>query len=273
MQKDSVVLPQRRQLLLTAALLPMVAGLSACGSLVRAPVPGGLQVRDLGDMLHNWSEILREQVDEEGRVNFAAVAAKPEQLHRIVRFIESESPQSHPQRYASRDLQLVYHLNAYNALCMNAVIAAGIPYELNLLGRLTFFKLNDVIIGGRRMSLYDYENRIIRALGEPRIHFALNCMSVGCPRLPRQPFALETLNTQLETEARRFFSESRNLRVDHAAQTVFYSEILKFYTDDFLAVANSLADYASRYVDKPVPAAYATKFTPYDWKINRWPGT
>jgi hypothetical protein len=264
---------QRRQFLTSAALLPIVAGLSACGSLVRAPVPGGLQVRDLTDMLHNWADILREHVDAEGRVNFAAVAAQPAQLHRIVRFIESESPQSHPQRYPTRDIQLAYHLNAYNALCLNAVIAAGIPRDLNLLGRLRFFKLNDAIIGGQRISLYDYENRIIRLLGEPRIHFALNCMSVGCPRLPRVPFGVATMNAQLETEAQRFFAEARNLRVDHASQTVYYSEILKFYTDDFLAVASSLADYASRYVDKPVPAAYATRFTPYDWTINRWPNT
>lgn len=265
--------PQRRQLLFTLALMPVVTGLSACGSLVRAPVPGGLQVASLNEMLQDWSDILREHVDDQGRVNFAAVAARPEKLHRIIRFIEAQSPQSHPQLYATRDLQLVYHLNAYNALCLNAVIAVGIPRDLNLLGRLTFFKLNTVIIGGQRISLFDYENRIIRALGEPRIHFALNCMSVGCPRLPRVPFALATLNTQLETETRRFFSEARNLRVDHASQTVFYSEILKFYTDDFLAVAPSLADYASRYVDKPVPAAYSVKFTPYDWTINRWPGT
>lgn len=273
MLKDERIKPQRRQFVLTLSLLPVVTGLSACGSLVRAPVPGGLQVSSLDEMLQLWSEILREHVDEQGRVNFAAVAAKPERLYRIVRFIESESPQTHPQRYPSRDLQLAYHLNAYNALCLNAVIAAGIPRDLNLLGRLTFFKLNDAIIGGQRISLYDYENRIIRTLGEPRIHFALNCMSVGCPRLPREPFAVTTMNAQLETETRRFFSEARNLRVDHAAQTVFYSEILKFYTDDFLAVSASLADYASRYSDKPVPAAYATKFTPYDWTINRWPGT
>lgn len=261
-----------------AAWLPVVATLPACGSLVRAPQQslasfGGPPVRNLDDLLRVWGEVLGEHVDAEGRVNFAAAAAQPDKLHRIVRFIESEAPHTHPARYPTRELSLVYHLNAYNALSLHAVIAAGIPRELNLLGRLIFFKLNTVVIGGQAISLFDYENKIIRALNEPRIHFALNCMSVGCPRLPRIPFGMKALDAQLDAETRRFFAEERNLRVDASAQTVWFSEILKFYTDDFLAVAPSLAAYASRYSSRPVPETYAVKFTPYDWTINRWPGT
>jgi uncharacterized protein DUF547 len=45
------------------------------------------------------------------------------------------------------------------------------------------------IIGGRAMSLYAYESDIIRKLGEPRIHFALNCSALGCPILPSTPFS------------------------------------------------------------------------------------
>lgn len=251
----------------------MAAGLSACGSLVQAPVPGGLRVRNLDDMLKAWGDILAEHVDEQGRVNFAAVAAKPEKLHRIIRFIEAESPQTHPERYPTREEKLAYHLNAYNALSLYAVLAAGIPFELNLARRAQFFKFNKSVVGGQKISLYDYENSVIRALGEPRIHFALNCMSVGCPRLPRIPFGLRTLDAQLDAEARRFFAEERNLRIDTATQTVYFSEILKFYTGDFLAVAPSLAAYASRYTRQPVPDTLTVKFTPYDWTINRWPGT
>lgn len=266
-------LMDRRRLLLGGVALPLLAVLPGCGSLVRAPVTGGMQSRDLDGMLADWAEVLQAHVDDQGRVNFAAAAKDPTRLHRVARFIESQSPQTHPSLYPTRDLQLVYHLNAYNALSLNAVIDYGIPKQLDIVDRLRFFKLNKVIIGGQRISLYDYENNIIRALKEPRIHFALNCMSVGCPRLPRVPFALASLDRQLDTETRRFFSEERNLRVDDANRTVYFSEILKFYTSDFLAVASSLAAYASRYAAKPVPDGYAVAFTPYDWTINRWPNT
>ena len=262
----------KRRLLTAAVMLPLAALQSGCSSLIQAPVQGGLRAADFQEMLALWGQILNEHVDAQGRVNFKAVAANPAKLERVVRFIEAESPMSHPQRYDTQALKLAYHLNAYNALSLHAVIQAGIPKELDLLARLRFFKLNKSEIAGGALSLFDYENDIIRKLGEPRIHFALNCMSVGCPRLPRVVFAAASMDTQLEEEAYRFFSEERNLRVDDATKTVFYSEILKFYTSDFLAVAPSLAAYAGKYARKAIPENYAIKFTPYDWHINSWPG-
>jgi hypothetical protein len=263
----------RRQFLLASASLPVLLSLGACGSLVRAPGPGQDQVQNLDEMLRVWGEILSEHVDDQGRVNFAAAASNPTKLLRIVRFIESEAPHTDPDLYPTQELKLAYHLNAYNALSLYAVIAAGIPRELDLLARLRFFKLNTSVVGGQAISLFDYENKIIRKLKESRIHFALNCMSVGCPRLPRFPFTAANMNQQLHAETKRFFAESRNLRIDDAARTVYFSEILKFYTEDFLAEAPSLAAYATRYTSKPVPGNYAVKFTPYDWTINRWPNT
>jgi hypothetical protein len=261
----------KRRLISAFALLPWVAMQAGCSSLVQAPVSGGLRAADFSEMLVLWGEILNEHVDTEGRVNFRAVAANPFKLERVIRFIEAESPMSHPEKYSTKALKLAYHINAYNALSLHAVIQAGIPRELDLLARLRFFKLNKSEIAGGAMSLFDYENLVIRQLNEPRIHFALNCMSVGCPRLPRVVFSAATMDTQLEAETYRFFSETRNLRVDAASKTVFYSEILKFYTSDFLAVAPSLAAYASKYARKSIPADYATQFTPYDWHINAWP--
>jgi hypothetical protein len=70
------------------------------------------------------------------------------------------------------------------------------------------------------MTLYTYENRVIRAMGDERVHFALNCMSVGCPRLPRQPFLGAELDQQLDEARRFFFSELRNLQFDQRTRTV-----------------------------------------------------
>lgn len=105
------------------------------------------------------------------------------------------------------------------------------------------------------------------------MHVALNCMSVSCPRLPREPFLPERVDEQLEREAKRFFNESRNVQVDETNQILRLSEILKFYTADFLAVAPSLAIYVNRYREKLVPENYPVEFIPYDWTINRQPGT
>ncbi|MBT6273005.1 MAG: DUF547 domain-containing protein [Chromatiales bacterium] len=70
------------------------------------------------------------------------------------------------------------------------------------------------------MTLRSYENDIIRPLGDPRVHFALNCMSVGCPVLPRVAFEASTRDATLEQEARKFLAEDRNVHIDAQHKTV-----------------------------------------------------
>lgn len=121
------------------------------------------------------------------------------------------------------------------------------------------------------MSLYDYENKIIRKQGEELVHFALNCMSAGCPRLPRYPFPSENLQAELEKQANYFFSEERNLQIDNQKKLVRLSEILKFFTDDFLKKEPTLIGYVNKYVTTKIPQDYEVEFIPYDWTINAQP--
>ena len=147
--------------------------------------------------------------------------------------------------------------------------ATGIPRTLAGATKIKFFFLTRIRVGGEPWSLYSYENDVIRALHEPRVHFALNCMSVSCPRLPRVPFTGANLDAELDAAAREFFNDARNVRVDHASHTVHLSEILDFYTKDFLASAPSLLAYVNRYRAARVPEDYAVKFFAYDWTVNR----
>ena len=118
------------------------------------------------------------------------------------------------------------------------------------------------------MSLYAFENDIIRKLNDPRVHFALNCSAVSCPILPQLPFTASGLNNELDRETRQFFARPQNLRVDAATRTVYFNEILKFYTGDFTpAHAPSLIAYAQKYTQVEMPTDYTVAFTPYDWTI------
>ena len=192
-------------------------------------------------------------------------------LDRFVAYVYDTGPNRFPGLFPTGNHVLAFHLNAYNALAMHNVIESGNPTTLAGLKKVDFFYLRKVRVGGQAISLYDYENRVIRALGDARVHFALNCMSVGCPRLPREPFLPESLDTQLDREARRFFNDSRNVDVDDARAAIRLSEILAFYPEDFLARAPSLAAYVNRFRDAPVPAHYRIEFIPYDWTVNRQP--
>jgi hypothetical protein len=220
-----------------------------------------------------WARVLEKFVDSEGRVNFAAAAKDRADLDRFVAYVYDIGPKNQPQLFPTPQHVLAYHINAYNALAMHKVIETGIPQTLAGLKKVGFFYFGKVRVGGEDISLYDYENKVIRAIGNERIHVALNCMSVGCPRLPREPFLPETLNAQLERESKKFFNEARNVSVNDATQTVTISEILDFFTSDFLAKAPSLNVYVNKFRDVKVPENYKVQFNKYDWTINRQPGT
>ena len=251
-----------------ASLLAILL-LAGCASVSR---PVHSPTADIAPPYDAWARVLEKHVDEQGRINFAAVAKDRADLDRFVAYVYDVGPNNQPQRFPTPEHVLAFHINAYNALAMHKVIESGIPQTLAGIKKIGFFYLGKVQVGGDPISLYDYENKVIRALNEPRIHVALNCMSIGCPRLPREPFLPEKLDQQLDREARLFYNEARNVEVNESAKLLRLSEILDFYTADFLAKASSLAVYVNRYRLSPVPENYTVEFIAYDWTINRQPG-
>jgi hypothetical protein len=215
-----------------------------------------------------WAVVLERFVDESGRVDFEGIARAPGDLASAVAYIASTSPESNPSLFANREARLAYYINAYNALAMFNVIDSGMPRSLAGLQKLAFFWVKKFTIGGRSMSLYALENDVIRPMRDERVHFALNCMSISCPRLPRKPFTSGNLDGELAAAARLFFSEKRNLAISTDAREVKVSEILKFYREDFLRTSPDLIAYINRHMEAKIPQGYKVDFIDYDWTIN-----
>ena len=213
-------------------------------------------------------------VDEQGRVDFEALAANRTSLDELVAWVERVSPATSPELFPRRADVLAYHLNAYNALAMRGVIDESIADGFtSFLKRQKFFRLRKVTVGGRSLSLSAYENDVIRPLGEPRVHFALNCMARSCPRLPQAPFRADMLEAQLEAAAREFLNDPRNVRVDTAAREAWLSELLDFYAADFApdGKRETLIGFVNRYRQEPIDRGFAVRVIPYDWSLNRQP--
>jgi len=229
---------------------------------------------DYGAALQDWAVVLDRFVDDQGRTAFADLAQDREELDKFVDYLSRVSPASAPEEFDTPDKIMTYHINAYNALAMHGVIEKGIPENFNnFFKRAGFFKFHKVIIGGKKTSLYDYENKVIRPLNEPRVHFALNCMVRDCPRLPRQSFLSDELEPQLQAVTIEFFAKDKHLRIDHDRMEVLVSEILRFYTKDFAASnkRQDLIEYINRYRGDAVPQDYKVSFIPYDWTVNSQP--
>lgn len=220
----------------------------------------------------HWAQVLEKYVNDRGQINFCRLDKDEIDLRAYVDYVGRVSPESAPSQFPTRNAKLAYYINSYNALSMINVINYRIPKELGFFTRLRFFAVTHFMIGKKSMSLYTYENSVIRAMGDERVHFALNCMSVGCPRLPDLPFSGEHIGEQLDQAARQFFSDPKNLRIDVANQTVWVSSILDFYEDDFLKKSPTLANYIDRYAPQKIPINMPIKFIPYDWTVNTQSG-
>jgi Protein of unknown function, DUF547 len=239
----------------------MLISLVACSTLV--PIPKSEKF-DPTTAITAYARVLQRFVNDNGEVDFAALRDDRVDLDRYIAFVAATPAAS----ISNPNDRLAHHINSYNALSMFNVIDSGIPATHAGLKKVHFFALKKFVIGGENMSLYRYENDVIRKLNEPRIHFALNCSAVSCPVLPREPFDGKRLESQLQQESLNFFARSQNLQIDSANKTVAVSEILRFYTEDFVpGHAPDLISYINLYTPEKIPLNFKLEFIEYDWRI------
>jgi len=170
--------------------------------------------------------------------------------------------------------QLAYNINAYNALAIQGILDGLSPSST--LGRVRYFKLQDWPLNGRKISLYDLEHKVLRPLGDPRIHFAIICASRSCPFLRPEAYTAAKLDAQLDDQARAFVNDPFRNRFDKATKTAQLSEIFKWYEEDFQG-AGSVQKFIARYVaDADVAKdlaqdGYKVQYIDYDWNLNGTP--
>jgi hypothetical protein len=228
----------------------------------------------------DWNDVLEAYVDENGLVDYASLATDRQALDRFISSIETTGPKSDPDAFPTRDDQLAYYINAYNAHVFLGVLELG-PDVKTVWGftgtGLGFFVRMKVEVDGERMSLKSLEDDIIRdGFKDPRIHAALNCASIGCPKLPKVAFLPERLDEQLDAEMTKFVNEERNCKIDTAAGTATLSKIFDWFRKDFEEYqaehgGGGLREYINRYrpADSQLSADLKIEFAKYDKGLNR----
>ncbi|MBT8333474.1 MAG: DUF547 domain-containing protein [Desulfobacterales bacterium] len=275
--------------------LPMLILLHGCTSIRPASTMGtAVNAPQAQFSYTSYATLLRTNVSERGLVDYQALSKNQQELDRFYAQIAQQSPDSHPHLFPTQHDQLAYWINAYNATVIKGVLeyypissveAVKPPALLFFFpSKSGFFFFNRFIYGGRETSLYYLENKVIRERFEdPRFHFALNCASSSCPKLPRTPFLPETLAKQLDQETRRFINNEQNVRFDATNQTLYLSAIFKWYEEDFShwlhahhpELSPTLTSYVLLYFDpetaasiKREQAELKIEFIDYDWALN-----
>lgn len=188
----------------------------------------------------------------------------------------------------SKPEQLAFLINAYNAWTVELILTEYPKVEsIRDLGSLlqSPWKKRFIPLLGETRSLDDIEHGMIRAEGrfqEPRIHFAVNCASIGCPALRGEAYSAEQLSVQLDETTRFFLSDRTRNRLEGGS--LMLSAIFKWYRVDFergWGGFRSLEQFLTSY-RQPLQLTDADlsrlksgdieiEFLDYDWRLNRVP--
>ena len=172
---------------------------------------------------------------------------------------------------------LAYWINAYNAVTIQGILRQYPTTSIkNHQAKVFGYKIWDdlqLLVAEKPYSLNHIEHEILRKMNEPRIHFAIVCASIGCPRLLSEAYVAEKLDSQLTTNAQVFFASESNFRRDAAQSTIYISKIIQWFGEDF---GKTSAEQMRRLAPLLPEAARGLassggariRYLDYDWDLN-----
>jgi len=224
----------------------------------------------------DWTRILQSYIRESDGVNlFGYVKVTDEDraaLGRYVAYLASLDVSS-----LTAGQQFSFWTNLYNSLTI-LVILDEYPVESirdissSLLQRGPW-KKKLVTVDGIELSLDDIEHEILRPIfNDNRVHYAVNCASIGCPNLQRLAFSHETLDDMLDKAAREYINHPRGVTIDQ--NRLMASSLFKWYADDFGKGHQGVIDHLKLYANDELAAGLEAfsriSSYAYDWDLNEY---
>lgn len=238
----------------------------------------------------SWTTLLRKHVvklreGQSSRVRYAGFKADYASLLGYSASLSGVSESAF--KTFARAQQMAFLINAYNAFTIELILT-GYPGITSIKDLGSFFnnpwKPKWISLLGGMVSLDDIEHGMLRERGrfdDPRVHFAVNCASIGCPSLREEAFVAERLEGQLDEQALRFMSDRTRNRYDAVSGRLEVSKIFDWYGDDFKLGQRGIASlpaFMSRYADSLADAQVdrdrirslraEITFLAYDWRLN-----
>jgi hypothetical protein len=223
-------------------------------------------VEEAGDAFAaGWSELLAQWTTRDGRVRYAAWRRDEDAMARLRGMVEQVG--RFDRAGIGRERELAFLMDAYNVLVIWSVLDAW-PLT-NVLQHPGFFDGRRHEVAGRSVTLNELEHEWIRPeFREPRVHFVLNCASLGCPPLRSEALLSSTLSTELERATREFVRAST--RLDREAGAVHVSRLFDWFAEDF---GPDVRSFVARYLRESDAefvrdSSVEVVFDEYDWAIN-----
>ncbi len=222
-----------------------------------------------------WGRLLQEYVSDRGDglnvFRYGAVGDEDrEQLERYLDELTSVAVTG-----LNRDEQFAHWINLYNALTIKVILD---HYPVESIKDISFsilrsgpWKKKLVAINGIDLSLDDIEHEILRPIfQDSRIHYAVNCASIGCPNLQSVPFTASSLEDMLETAAEQYVNHPRGVSI--VDDELLVSSIYDWYAGDFGSNERQIIEHLIEYADDQLADQLAAFDSiddyRYDWSLN-----
>lgn len=232
-----------------------------------------------------WTRILQAHYDPLHGMDYDGLAARDwVAMKRVVQLLAEVDTSR-----LNRDQQLAYYLNLYNVTVVNLLtenrhVKSIRDLSTDPLIRFNIFKKDLVLTKAGNISLKRLEDELIReGFKDPRIHFAINCGARSCPPIRSEAFTGTRLNSQLDDQARAFFTHptlGARLEVKADALIVHLTKIMdtgSWFGDDFEKWGGGRISFLRKCLPTPKQRfldTYAGRteltFDSYDWSLNRW---
>jgi hypothetical protein len=221
-----------------------------------------------------FAKLLQQNVKRRERqtlVNYFRIKQHPELIKGYISSITAVTLNEFNQ--FSSNQRLAFLINAYNALTIKLIVD---NYPLNSIKDIgNFFrstwKIKFFTLLGEKMHLDHIEHQLIRPkFLEPRIHFVVNCASIGCPSLLSEPIVATKLEMQLEAAAKSFVGNKSKNKLSADGQEIGLSKIFQWYGDDFNAKFGSPLQFIARYIVGLDVGKVQVDYLDYNWSLNEF---
>ncbi|MDR5589198.1 DUF547 domain-containing protein [Christiangramia sp. SM2212] len=205
-----------------------------------------------------WDDLLKEHVSASGMVDYKGFKEDRSKLDEYLKLLSSQEPSD---EWGTNEL-LAYYINLYNAYTVDLILK---NYPVKSIKDIDSPWTSEFVkVGDTEISLGGIENSVLRKMNEPRIHFAINCASISCPKLLNEAYTADKIEEQLEKVTMEFVNSNKN---EISANSAKLSSIFDWYKKDFKE-NGTVIDYVNQYSKTKIKPGATISYKEYDWNLN-----
>ncbi len=234
---------------------------------------GGLDAARAGKVDNAIFASLLSAYVKQGRVDYKGIQENEKKLDQYLEVLASIETGG-----LTKDGQMAFYINAYNAWTIKLILSRYPDLEsIKDIGTLfkSPWKKKIVKVNKTVYTLDEIEHAILRPrFKDPRVHFAVNCASKGCPPLISEPYDAQKLNVQLDRSTAAFINNPGFNRLE--GDTLKVSSIFKWFSKDF---NEDIKGFFLKYAEADLKAGLSKntekikiRYLKYDWTLNDVPG-